>query len=97
MKIQTRPLDTVERIVEHILSSWSKSDLKFIAERRDVLGMVGRAIRNEFGLWNPTHPLTARWHSFPDDRDVRDGVDYSLDHPDAVSERILNEVRERLA
>jgi hypothetical protein len=49
----------------------------------------GRGIRNGCGLWDPEHPLTTHWHKFPNERDLRDGVDYSVDHPDAVSMSIM--------
>lgn len=46
---------------------------------------LGREIRLEFKLWE-TH-----WKS-----DIRDGVDYSPDHPDQVSMRVIEEVWERM-
>ncbi len=52
----------------------------------------GRAIRNEFGLWQFDHPLTKHWHEFPEEHDMRNGVDYSDDHPDAVSMEIMKVV-----
>lgn len=52
----------------------------------------GRAIRNDFGLWQPDHPLTKRWHEHPEEHDLRNGVDYSLDHPDSVSMEIMKVV-----
>ncbi len=53
-----------------------------------------RDIRNEYGLWH-THPLTARWRS-EGPNDLRDGVDYSIDHPDNVSGQIFERLIERL-
>ena len=49
----------------------------------------GRAIRNEFGLWQADHPLTKNWHNNPDGRDIQDGIDCSNDHPDRVSMLIM--------
>jgi len=56
----------------------------------------GMAIRNEFGLWQEDHPLTANWFAHPEKHDLRDGVDYSEDHPDAVSMRIMEGVWQKL-
>ena len=52
----------------------------------------GRAIRNEFGLWEPDHPLTKHWHEKEDERDIQDGIDMSVDHPDHVSMLIMEQV-----
>lgn len=53
-----------------------------------------RWIRNHYKLWH-THPLTKRWReSGPND--VREGVDYSADHPDNVSCQIFDRFVERL-
>jgi hypothetical protein len=62
----------------------------------------GMAIRNEFGLWSADHPLTKHWHQKPEERDLRsfdgftiqncEGVDYSKDHPDAISMEIMRAV-----
>jgi hypothetical protein len=49
-------------------------------------GTLGRTIRNEYKLWET--------HWTPDIRDG--GVDYSPDHPDQVSMRVIGEVWERL-
>ena len=91
-----RGTTTFEGIVQTILDTWRKNDLEYLKEGSDPFGLVGRRIRNDFGLWDPKHPLTANWHSFPADRDLRDGIDYSVDHPDQVSAIVLNMVRERL-
>jgi len=45
---------------------------------------LGTTIRNEFKLWEV--PWTAQ---------LKDGVDYSADHPDAISMRIIAEVWKR--
>jgi hypothetical protein len=46
---------------------------------------LGRSIRNEFKLWD------REWKP-----DVRNGVDYSPDHPDQISMRVIHGVWERL-
>lgn len=56
----------------------------------------GTGIRNECGLWDPDHPLTTHWHKFPAERDLRDGVDYSMDHPDSVSMDIMKLVHAKV-
>lgn len=50
-------------------------------------------IRNEYNLWRD-HPLTEKWRTDEAGRDVRDGVDYSEDHPDNVSSVIYNRVKQ---
>lgn len=57
---------------------------------------LGRDLRNHFGLWNPVHPLTQHWHLNPECRNMVDGVDYSEDHPDAVSMDILRAIHSKL-
>ena len=53
----------------------------------------GQAIRNEFGLWQPDHPLTWHWHqNGPGARHLVNGIDHSPDHPDAVSMEIMKKV-----
>ncbi len=42
---------------------------------------LGRSIRNEFKLWD------REWKP-----DIRDGVDYSPDHPDQLSMQVIKEV-----
>jgi hypothetical protein len=54
---------------------------------RELVGYhhtLGRKIRNEFKLWERA------WTP-----DIRNGVDYSLDHPDAVSMRVIEAVWQR--
>lgn len=56
----------------------------------------GMAIRNKFGLWKADHPLTKNWHTRPEAHLIRDGVDYSEDHPDAISMKIMKRVWEKV-
>lgn len=88
---------TVDWIVDRILVEWPKGDLEFVKSGEPDFGMVGRAIRNDYGLWEMDHPLTQHWHMNPECREIIDGVDYSEDHPDQVSAAILERLRERLA
>lgn len=48
-------------------------------------GTLGYTIRREFKLWD------TNWTP-----DIRDGVDYSPDHPDQISMRVIKEVWKRL-
>ena len=99
MKIRSRAHDrtTLDGIVQAIVAEWSPEDLEFVRARRYDFGMIERRIRNEFGLWDPTHPLTAQWHAKPEERDVRDGIDHSVDHPDAISSAIHADLLRALA
>jgi len=45
---------------------------------------AGRGIRNDYHLWHPDHPHTETG------KDVRDGVDYTYNHPDSYSSRITH-------
>lgn len=56
---------------------------------------MGRWIRNEYGFWHDS-PLTETWRANVAGRDVREGIDYSEDHPDAVSMRVLRRMQELL-
>lgn len=49
---------------------------------------LGMFIRNHYGLWVDS-PLTKSWRENESTRDIREGIDYSSDHPDAVSEQII--------
>lgn len=100
MPVSSRPVDrqvvSIEWIAERILTEWSKEDLAFVKSNQHDFGMIGRSIRNDYGLWEFDHPLTQHWHAHPDCRNVVDGIDCSEDHPDAVSAEVLRIVRERL-
>lgn len=96
--------DTVESIAQEVIRLLSTEDRQAIANdfadfepmpRVWAKSSVCRWIRNEFGLWY-TNPLTEEWRSWPDNRDIRDGVDYSKDHPDNISDTIYNRVVEIL-
>lgn len=73
-------------------------DLLYIKEEcdgDDVFSVINRDIRNQLGLW-ADHPLTQNWRENPDLRDIRNGVDYSVDHPDQVSDNICITVKKLL-
>lgn len=56
----------------------------------------GMSIRNEFGLWEQDHPLTKNWHQNPDNRNIIDGIDFSDDHPDSISMKIMELVHKKI-
>lgn len=100
MTIFSRPVERAQVSIEYIgnliLKEWSKGDLAFIKSGAHDFGMVSRAVRNDYGLWEFDHPLTQHWHMYPDARNIVDGVDCSEDHPDQVSHEILEYVKSRL-
>ena len=52
----------------------------------------GMAIRNEFGLWMPDHPLTKAWHAAAPMKHIVNGIDEAEDHPDHISMLIMKAV-----
>lgn len=93
---QHTQINTIQGICDRILLTWTKEDLEFVKSERYDFGMVGRRIRNDFGLWDPAHPLTQHWHLHPDCRNIVNGIDFSEDHPDNISGEILALVRKAL-
>lgn len=104
MALQTT---TIDDVVDDMLFKLEKQDITYLlnppttdANKGDQLeyiwGMSAfmRWIRNEYSLWH-THPLTKRWRE-EGPNDLRDGVDYSSDHPDNVSGQIFDRLIERL-
>lgn len=49
-------------------------------------------IRNFYGLWGYS-PLTKEWREHPEKRHIVDGVDWSKDHPEQISEEIFERVK----
>jgi hypothetical protein len=87
-------LHSVAAYADQIIDSIDASSMQCLQSMtKDQLALLhhtwGMSIRNEFGLWEPDHPLTKHWHECPDDHDIRNGIDFSEDHPDAVSMRIM--------
>ena len=91
-----KDIDSVDGIVEHLLSTLSAEDLAFIKDRGHDYGMVGRYIRNTYGLWAPDHPLTTNWSLNEASRVIINGADCSPDHPDNLTGQILKLLKERL-
>lgn len=104
MTIFSRPVArdsiSIESIADQILREYPKDDLEFIrCGGLAFLGgrsMVLRHIRNDFGLWEFDHPLTQHWHQHPEAREIIGGADFSEDHPDQISNSILEVVRKKL-
>ena len=74
------PYEQAYTLMEEIYQNFSRADkLWFLSE--DALSMhssLGRHLRNHANLWqNPWEPVLV------------DGVDYSRDHPDAISSQVL--------
>lgn len=89
---------TLEEIVVDLANKLPPGEKKYLAEleKYDLSQLhhgYGTHIRNTYGLWID-NPLTKNWRENEDGRDIRGGVDYSVDHPDAVSMRIIEELWE---
>lgn len=97
-------LTTIKDIATDFISNLIEEDAAGIRtnfEHADPLSRVFiktnilRFIRNEYGLWH-NNPLTEKWRNQAESRDIRDGVDYSEDHPDNISVKIYDKVKEML-
>ena len=83
--------EIADNVHKHILYLWPEDERNafFLAawsgESLDQYhSTLGRWIRNKYYLWN-----------FHWDPEVRDGVDYSPQHPDSISRLIIEEVWKR--
>lgn len=90
-----------DQIVFDLFSKLSNDDKKYLSglSEDDVRGMHhgwGMGIRNAYGLWKEDSPVTGNWMKHPETHDVRDGTDYSADHPDQVSNDIMVEVWKKI-
>lgn len=90
-------LHTIPAIVDDIFDKLSKADVDTLKTTpKDRLGMYhmswGMGIRNHYGLWHEDHPITKNWHADESSRNIQNGVDYSEDHPDQVSMKIIEGV-----
>ena len=82
---------TLEMVAQHFASTLVGEDRQYVASGKNDMDLVNRAIRNDYSLWY-FHPLTKNWRDNESGRDIRDGVDYSADHPDNMSEQIRERV-----
>ncbi len=97
-------LETIDEMALDMIHRMMPEDLNEIAnnypsfepmERVWFKTAVTREIRNEYGLWWE-HPLTEKWRTDETGRDIRDGVDYSKDHPDNISSQVYDRIKEML-
>jgi hypothetical protein len=80
------------------------ADIEYLKriKRNDMHGFhhgLGMQIRNEYGLWDKTNPLTKVWHDLRDvgsNEGIIDGVDHHPNHPDAVSMEILYRIWDKV-
>lgn len=95
----TNELNTVDKIAKDIFEQTDEQTLMELFASKSS-GIIQSSftmafkmwIRNHYQLWGDS-PLTKRWRTDEDSRDIRDGVDYSEDHPDQVSEDIFQRVK----
>ena len=90
-------LHTVSAIADDIVDQLDPRSVEALKSmKKDELPGLhhgwGTAIRNHYGLWSPDNPITKNWHAYPEKHDMRDGVDYSKDHPDSVSMQVMEAV-----
>lgn len=90
----TKKNQEIENIADRVLANeefflgpkyW---DLFVNTSKKDLIqyhDSLGRLIRNSFGLWH--RPWTPK---------IKDGVDVSPDHPDAVSMKVIETIWARL-
>jgi len=93
-------INTIEGIADDVISKMSDEDKVWVTKHSldNVCAMhhsVGQWIRNTYGLWH-TNALTESWRTKPETHDIRGGVDYSADHPDAVSNDVLELIWKKL-
>lgn len=85
--------EIVDDIVANRLGSGAEEDIIGCAEEElwRLHHSFGRWIRNSYGLWLESNPLTNNDQSY-----VCDGIDHNPKHPDSVSFDIIREVYSRL-
>lgn len=79
---------------ERLYRATSNEDIEFIIGNRDAKVEYCRWIRNRLQLWH-THALTENWRTKPETRVIINGIDFSADHPDAVSVKLTDLMIER--
>lgn len=108
MKISSRPLESVDRIADDFIAKAKEARSLETEEYQAFIDTpvtslhayhhgLGRNIRNLYRLWEENHPLTAGWHAHPELRDIRNGTDFSKNHPDAVSMDIIRAIHRKLS
>jgi hypothetical protein len=97
--IKPLALYTERDLVEHFYDRLT-GELKRCMLRNGMEGVqfriyYTRCIRNEAMLWSVSR-LTKSWRTEPQYRVVVNGIDHSDDHPDAVSARVFNQIKQRV-
>ena len=82
---------TIQDAALQFISLLKDEDKEYVAAGHNDFDMVNQDIRHELKLWH-THPLTRRWREDEASRDIREEIDYSIDHPDNISEEIRKAV-----
>lgn len=83
-----RPKSSYAEAMRAMQQAWNTMppEEKLWFRLEDPLAMhstVGQYLRNTVGMWN-----------FPWTPEVRDGIDYSKDHPDAISMQVIRDFQE---
>lgn len=92
------PYPDEKQIVEHLASALDEHDRGKLIEMGDAddLAMIhhgfGTWVRNTYNLWHAENPHTLKGY----EPELKDGVDYSPRHPDAVSGRIIEALYKKL-
>ena len=92
---------TIESIVDDLLLKITDpTDRHYIRKlkKKDLINLhngFGTEVSNEYQLWHSDHPLTAEWHA-EINRVIVDEVDDSPNHPDAVSNKIVELLHRKL-
>ena len=92
---------TFDEIVNDVEFSLTLADKKTIAnfpksKMISLHGTLGMWIRNTYGLW-VANPLTLGWIDGTTPKKIVNGTDYSDNHPDAVSFKIIEALWDRLS
>ena len=91
---------TIEDIARNAIGRFSREDREWFStmlldDMQHGHHHLGRWIRNTYGLWYD-NPLTEKWRTDKASHDMRDGVDFSADHPDNLSADIIARIWELL-
>lgn len=93
-------INTIEGIANDVITKLHEEDQVYIAKKsledaRSMHHSLGQWIRNTYGLWHE-NSLTERWRTDESSHKLIDGVDYSEDHPDNISDLVIQLVWKKL-
>lgn len=93
-------ISTIDGIANDVISKLDEKDQLHIAKNslddaRSMHHSFGRWIRNTYSLWHDNE-LTKQWRTDSSTRKIVNGVDYSDDHPDKVSDLVIQTVWKKL-